>query len=332
MMHQLDVVLKPLLHNGSLSLWSERELMAGTRISKEVLHAMDRSHLALLLVSADFLASETYHNHLPTLLSMAQERGLKICWLPLNHCLVEETKIAEFPSLWHPDKPLAGLDGAALDEALATIARDLKSVASQGGFDVESTQNFRAVGAGRSHFLPKSTVMLGAFIVLLAWLYGPWQGKPQEEPKQLEQDDLAGHVLPVSLELYVNEGQTQRRIYHDGAVKSGSQITLKAVLGAPAWLTVFCMDRKGVHPLFRNKLEPSNVVAGSYILDFKLDDTQGREIYFAIAGETVFSFEEDIAPTLEQSFTNGSKGPVGKVASLPLPDHLNQVFIGFNHL
>src|SRR6185437_8348723 len=58
-MQRFEVLLKPLLDRKQLSLWSDRDrLRVGDAWDSEIERAIEVSQVGLLLVSADFLASD----------------------------------------------------------------------------------------------------------------------------------------------------------------------------------------------------------------------------------------------------------------------------------
>ena len=76
---RLLVHLKPLEKEGLIDLWVDTRLRAGDRWRKEIDKALQRAIVAILLVSADFLASEFItDNELPPLLRNAEERGIEL--------------------------------------------------------------------------------------------------------------------------------------------------------------------------------------------------------------------------------------------------------------
>lgn len=78
-LERLLVHLRPLEKQGHLDLWVDTRLRAGDRWKKEIDKALHRATVAVLLVSADFLASDFItDNELPPLLRSAEERGTRI--------------------------------------------------------------------------------------------------------------------------------------------------------------------------------------------------------------------------------------------------------------
>jgi len=92
---RLQVHLRPLERAGLMDLWSDRRLEPGDDWRREIELALSRARAAILLVSADFLASDFIQEvELPHFLSSAEEGG---CWiLPI---LVRPSMFDDTPSL-----------------------------------------------------------------------------------------------------------------------------------------------------------------------------------------------------------------------------------------
>jgi hypothetical protein len=64
------VFLKPLVESKRLQLWADTDIRIGDEWHPEIIRAIERSSVALLLISADFLASDfIMKQELPVLIS-----------------------------------------------------------------------------------------------------------------------------------------------------------------------------------------------------------------------------------------------------------------------
>jgi len=105
------VHLKPLERRGIIDAWADTRLQAGDKWRTEIEAALTRARAAVLLVSADFLASDfIVDNELPPLLEQAEKRGTKIIPLVLRPCrFARDESLRSFQALNDPARPIAQL-------------------------------------------------------------------------------------------------------------------------------------------------------------------------------------------------------------------------------
>lgn len=105
---RLSVHLKPLEKKGLIEPWSDTRISAGEHWKKEIEKALNETQVAVLLISADFLASDfIVDNELPPLLTKANKEGATIIPIILKPCrFVREPSLSEFQAINIPEEPL----------------------------------------------------------------------------------------------------------------------------------------------------------------------------------------------------------------------------------
>ena len=153
-------------------------------------------------------------------------------------------------------------------------------------------------------------------------------------PFQIAMVDEAEAAIPLA---FSYEGASAMGIRRAGKLgetfQTGDTLYLSFSVGVPCWVTVFCIDGKGIQPVFGEGLNPVKVEKGvPYSVDFTLNDTLGTEIYYAVARGKKFAFEQDIKPHLSQRFPKlNSKGPAISQYDLKLPSDYRKKWIYFEH-
>ena len=118
-------MLAPYLDNG-LDVWSDERLQAGQKWREEIMDALVRAKVAVLLVSPGFLASRFIKNEeLPPLLAAAAKAETTILWIPVDHSGYEQTAIRDYQAVIPPEKPLTALRGGRRSKAIKQIAETI---------------------------------------------------------------------------------------------------------------------------------------------------------------------------------------------------------------
>lgn len=92
------VHLKPLREKGIIDPWVDSRINTGDKWKEEISNALQDARVAILLVSADFLASDfIITNELPVILSKAEKDGTRIIPLVLKPCrFLRDDKLSGF--------------------------------------------------------------------------------------------------------------------------------------------------------------------------------------------------------------------------------------------
>jgi predicted nucleic acid-binding protein len=132
--------LEPLVQQGQVRVWSDREIEAGDDWHEKIQAALRDVKAAVLLVSPAFLASKYIRNsELPVLLRQAQETGAVIIPLILRPSLFRETKfkypdpaagpeefsLASLQAANSPLQPLNNMSEYQQDQVLVAVAQRL---------------------------------------------------------------------------------------------------------------------------------------------------------------------------------------------------------------
>ena len=130
---RLLIHLKPLEKNNQLEIWVDTRLRAGDKWQKEIEKALERANVAILLVSADFLASDFItDNELPPLLKNAEERGVRVVPLIVKPCrFTRDKNLRVFQSVNDPKKALIllppGQQELIYDQVAAEVENSMRA-------------------------------------------------------------------------------------------------------------------------------------------------------------------------------------------------------------
>jgi hypothetical protein len=104
---RLLIHLRPLERVGRMELWNDRQIRAGDEWGREIEKAIQSCDAAILLVSADFMASDFIHNNeLAPLLERARNRGVRIISLLVSSSYYEDSNLSRFQAVNAPSEPL----------------------------------------------------------------------------------------------------------------------------------------------------------------------------------------------------------------------------------
>src|SRR5258706_15175147 len=108
---RLRVHLRPMEKEYGIDFWDDTRIASGSRWKKEIANALETSKIAVLLVSADFLASEFVAlDELPPLLTAAAQKDTIILPLILSPSRFLRTKsLSQFQAINDPMRPLINL-------------------------------------------------------------------------------------------------------------------------------------------------------------------------------------------------------------------------------
>ena len=120
--------LKPLERNGMLDVWQDTQIKTGDKWKEKIDGALNEASIAILLLSADFMASDfIIENELPPILSGAEVNGTKIVPVILSHCrFSREPTLNRFQAVNPPSEPLSILSSEEREAIYDKLASDIE--------------------------------------------------------------------------------------------------------------------------------------------------------------------------------------------------------------
>ncbi|ABW67429.1 toll/interleukin-1 receptor domain-containing protein [Desulfosudis oleivorans] len=108
---RLHVHIKPLEKKGLVDVWDDTKLIAGDKWREQITSALSKAAIAVLIISADFLASDfIVDNELPPILKKAELEGTLVLPVILKPCrFLREDTLSRFQALNPPDKPILSM-------------------------------------------------------------------------------------------------------------------------------------------------------------------------------------------------------------------------------
>ncbi|MEM7603617.1 MAG: toll/interleukin-1 receptor domain-containing protein [Verrucomicrobiota bacterium] len=121
---RLLVHLKPLVRETGVDVWADTRIEPGSPWREEIREAIEKAEVAILLISADFLASDfIMDEELPPLLSRANERGATIIPVLVGPSQFEKnSQLKGFQAVNAPSRTLIELSEAEREVVLVRVA------------------------------------------------------------------------------------------------------------------------------------------------------------------------------------------------------------------
>ena len=122
--------LKPLVREGRMDCWDDTHIRPGDDWQQEIRTALDTAQVAVLLISADFFASDFIdENELPPLLAAAQAKGIHILPVILSASrFARNPALARFQAVNPPSRPLNDMLPAEQEKVLDRLAHTIESI------------------------------------------------------------------------------------------------------------------------------------------------------------------------------------------------------------
>ena len=141
---RLCQLLSPFLRDGDieLQLWvDDGDIQTGDRWHEKIQSALKAAGVAVVLVSASFLASDYVMKYeLPEIIRAAADGKIRLIWVYVSHAAYDSTELESFQAAHDVSQPLYALLRPDQDAILLKVARDIKAAA------LGATDRFRDQG------------------------------------------------------------------------------------------------------------------------------------------------------------------------------------------
>ncbi|HYT41052.1 MAG TPA: toll/interleukin-1 receptor domain-containing protein [Methylomirabilota bacterium] len=126
---RLRVHLASFGRDGLLDVWDDMEISPGELWQEEINKALLCARVAILLVSADFLASGFITSiELPSLLAASQSDDAVILPVILSPCSFADSELSRFQAVNNPSKPLTSMNFNDKEMVWVRVAETVKNV------------------------------------------------------------------------------------------------------------------------------------------------------------------------------------------------------------
>jgi hypothetical protein len=127
-LQRLMVHLRPLEKARLIDAWADTKLKAGDRWKNEIEESLKQARVAILLVSADFLASDfIVDNELPPLLAKAESEGTRIIPVIIKPCrFTRDENLNRFHAINDPHLPLINLSQGEQEDIYDKISETVE--------------------------------------------------------------------------------------------------------------------------------------------------------------------------------------------------------------
>jgi hypothetical protein len=123
-----------------MNVWVDTQIRAGARWLDDIEAALSSARVAVLLVTADYLASDFVSSReIPPILQAQQEGGLAIAWVAVSATAYAATSLAAFQAVNDPGRPLDNMPRARRQKEWAEIARKVHDLSGKGATAVAAT-------------------------------------------------------------------------------------------------------------------------------------------------------------------------------------------------
>lgn len=131
-LERLRVHLTPFVLNKKIDYWVDTMIKPGSKWREEIKRSFACAKVAILLVSADFLASKfILENELPPLLAAAQQQEVTILSVILSPCAYPHSELSQYQSINPHSRPMSAMNRHGREAIWATVAEQAKEALSR---------------------------------------------------------------------------------------------------------------------------------------------------------------------------------------------------------
>lgn len=128
---ELKTFLAPWVRDKRLGLWTDQQIDVGQDWRMQIGNEISQARVAVLLVTANFLASKfIFNSELPVILDRARKNQLTVIWIAVGHAAYHTTDLAMFQAANDPRRPLESLRKPDRDKVLLSIAQKVADAAT----------------------------------------------------------------------------------------------------------------------------------------------------------------------------------------------------------
>jgi hypothetical protein len=119
--------LKPFMQKYQVEIWYDQNIQPGEEWHQEIMRAIQTASVAVLIVSANFFASDFIEQHeLPLLLTAAEQKKVRIVPVLLSACDYKDSCLEKFQLVNDPLQPLNCLPEGEQDKVWLKVAISVK--------------------------------------------------------------------------------------------------------------------------------------------------------------------------------------------------------------
>lgn len=127
--NKLEKQLKLLNREGYISEWHDRKILSGSEIDNEISDKLEQADIILLLISADFIASDyCYEIEMTRAMERHQANDAIVVPVILRTCEWHSAPFGKLSALPRDGKAITGPDWHSEDEAFTDVAKGIRKL------------------------------------------------------------------------------------------------------------------------------------------------------------------------------------------------------------